>query len=64
MPEEKVKKKGISIFPAFENVDDLQNWVHQFNGAEGTVAITVMMRTINTMRKLYDEAIGGRNESK
>lgn len=65
--EKKVKKQGFSIFPPFDNVDDLNDWVHTFTGAQLTIAIIVMMRTMNTMRKVYDEtmdeAIRGRNET-
>ena len=71
MSQEKVKncyaEKKVSIFPPFDNVDDLNDWVHTFTGAQLTIAIVVMMRTMNTMRKVYDEtineAIGGRDET-
>ena len=50
-----IPKNGFFATP--ETLDDLQNYVSQFNGAELRIAMLVMMMTLNTCNKLVEDEI-------
>ena len=45
------------FFATPDSIDDLQEYVSQFNGAELRVAMLVMMMTMNTCNKIVEESL-------
>ncbi len=46
-----------NLFASPETIEDLQDYVSQFNGSELRVAMLVMMMTLNTCNKLVEDEI-------
>ena len=48
----KNKRKGIAMFPGFNSMRELTEWVSRFNGSEGVLAMTVAMQTLQTVNNI------------